>query len=84
MWLAAMKSLEKHYRVDRRKIGFLKFILEACDGIAQLRTVDSDSGTVAIHVPPGCEADVDRVIESLKPEIRMEPAPRPGNERCRR
>lgn len=69
-----METKKLYYRVDRRKISFLRFILEAYEGIAVLTTVDAQAGIVVIHVPPGCEADVNLVMEGLKQDILIEPA----------
>lgn len=67
-----MRTIEKYYRVDRRQISFLKFIIEAYDGAALVRTVDPDDGLVALHVSPGCEAVVDMILNDLKQEIMLE------------
>jgi uncharacterized protein DUF4911 len=69
----AMKSKVQYFRVDRRQIGFLKFILEACDGIVTLSTVDAGQGLVSLSIPPGCERDVSAVMKALAKEIFMEP-----------
>ncbi len=67
-----MKSIRRYYRVDRRQIAFLKFILEAYDGIATLSTIDSRRGVIALEIPPGCESDVDTVLADLGRQMRIE------------
>ena len=67
-------TIQKYYRVDRREIGFLRFILEGYDGIALLRTVDARSGLIALHIAPGCETDVETVLREMKREFLIEPA----------
>jgi len=67
-----VKTLQKFYRVDRREISFLKFIIEAYDGTALLRTVDPEAGIVALHISPGCESVVDMILNDLKQEIMIE------------
>jgi hypothetical protein len=62
----------KYYRIDRRQIAFLKFIIEAYEGIAMLRTVDAKAGIVALHIPPGCEPDTEQLLESLKDQMMIE------------
>ena len=69
-----MKSLKKYYRVDRRKIAYMKFTIEAYEGVGLLSTVDSGSGLVVLHIPPGREAEVDVIISDLKNDILIEPA----------
>ncbi len=74
-----MKTIKKYYRVDRREICFLRFIFEAYDGIAMLSTVDSDLGLVVIRISPGCEADVEMVLQDFKNDIMIEPVRDPSS-----
>ena len=67
-----LKTTVKHYRVDRREISYIKFIFEACDGIAILSTIDSAMGIVKFAVAPGCEDDFEQVLSDLKKQIRIE------------
>ena len=67
-----MKSIRRYYRIDRRQIAFLKFILEAYDGIATLSTIDSRTGEISLDIPPGCESDVDTVLADLERQITIE------------
>ncbi len=67
-----LETMIRHYRVDRRQISFLKFIIEAYDGIAVLTTIDPASGIVAIRVAPGCGKEVDEVLDALKSDLLIE------------
>ena len=69
-----MKTVKQYYRVDRRKIHLLKFILEGYDGIALLSTVDSRSGTVLLYISPGCEEEVEDILRDAAGRMRIEPA----------
>jgi hypothetical protein len=55
--------------VDRREIAFIKFIFEAYDGIAGMRTINPAKGIIELHIAPGCEEQVDRILQDLKKEI---------------
>jgi hypothetical protein len=66
-------TVRRYYRVDRREIHYLKFILEGYDGVAVVRTVDPTAGLVVLHIGPGCQGVVDMVIKDLEKEIRIEP-----------
>ncbi len=68
-----METVKKYYRVDRREIAFLKFILEAYDGIAVLSTIDPSLGIVMLSISPGCESDVEMVLQDLTRNIMIEP-----------
>ena len=67
-----METIQKYYRIDRSEISFLKFVIEAYEGTAMLRTVDPQAGIVALHISPGCEAEVDMILNDLKKEILIE------------
>jgi hypothetical protein len=68
-----LETVRKYYRVDRREIAFLKFILEAYDGIAVLTTIDSSTGIVMLSIAPDCESEVETVLQDLKRDIMIEP-----------
>jgi hypothetical protein len=61
------------YRVDRRAVGFIKFIFEAYDGIALLETIEPQTALIALHVAPGCEPDVAALVADLSRDRRIEP-----------
>jgi hypothetical protein len=67
-----VKSVRRYYRIDRRQIAFLKFIIEAYDGIATLSTIDPRRGVVALDIPPGCASEVDTLLEELGRQMRIE------------
>jgi hypothetical protein len=66
-----LETIKKYYRVDRREISFLKFILEAYDGIATLTTIDANAGLVLLRIAPGCETDAEMILQDLKKEIMI-------------
>jgi len=73
-----LKTLKQHYRVDRREIAFLKFILEAYDGIATLKTENAIRGVITFHIAPGCEKQFAEILKDLKKDIMIEPlGPKP-------
>ena len=69
---AFMKSIIRHYRVDRRQIAFIKFIFEAYDGIAGMRTINPTKGIIKLYIAPGCEEQVDRILDDLKNKILIQ------------
>jgi hypothetical protein len=68
-----MKTLVRHYRVDRRQIAFLRFIIEAYDGAAGLTTVDPAQGIVRICIAPGCQPLIDSLLAHLGTQMVMAP-----------
>ena len=67
-----MKTTEQYYRVDRREIAFMKFIFEAYDGIAGMRTTDPAKGIIKLHIAPGCKEQVERILQDLEKEILIQ------------
>ncbi len=65
-----LETIRKYYRIHRKDISFLRFVFEACEGIAVITTIDSEKGVVMLCIPPGCESEVRAVLESMS--IRME------------
>ncbi|OQX27793.1 MAG: hypothetical protein BWK80_03445 [Desulfobacteraceae bacterium IS3] len=65
-----METIRKYYRAERKDIGFLRFIFEACDGIAVLTTLDPAQGRVVLCIAPGCESEAEMVLQCTN--IRME------------
>lgn len=70
----SVETIKRYCRVDRREIAFIKFIFEAYDGIAVLETLDPVAGIVVFHIAPGCERDVEAILQDLNREILIEPA----------
>jgi len=61
-----VKTIKKYFRIDRKEICFLKFILEAYDGIATLTTIDARQGIILLRIAPGCEDEVETILQDLK------------------
>lgn len=70
--ICLLETTKRYYRLDRNAISFFKFIVEAYDGIATLTTIDPRSGLVVLRVAPGCEPDVDLVLQHLEKQIHIE------------
>jgi hypothetical protein len=61
-----MKVTKHNYRVDRKDISYLRWIVESYDGMAFLKTIDPYEAFIEIEVSPGCEAIFFELVESLK------------------
>lgn len=73
MW----NTIPRFFRIDRREMAFVKFVVEAYEGLAVMRTLDAGRGEVVFCIAPGCEAVMDALIDDLRREILIEPIPRP-------
>jgi hypothetical protein len=65
------RSTLRYLMIDRARIGFLRFILEAYEGIASVSTVDASLGLVRLNIAPGCEADVERILGAERERLRF-------------
>ncbi len=68
----------RYFRVDRRDLVYLKFILEAYEGLAVLSTVEREGMVVRIACPHFFAADVDALLKALAGEIGITEVPRPA------
>ena len=68
------ETIKRYYRVDRRKIAYLRFVFEAYEGLAIIETLNPESGVIVFYIAPGCESDVDMILDDLKDDIMMEAA----------
>ncbi|OQY49801.1 MAG: DUF4911 domain-containing protein [Desulfobacteraceae bacterium 4572_89] len=69
-----MKSVHKFYRVDKTRIGFIKFIFEAHEGLALVSTLNSGDGRIRLSVSPDCLVEAGRVMDDLKKDIEIHDA----------
>jgi len=74
---SSAETIKKQYRVDRREIAFIRFIIEAYDGLAMVTTLDADTGLIEFQIAPGCEQDVETILQDLMRDIMMEKAQLP-------
>lgn len=70
-----LESVDRHFRVDRKEIAYLRFIVEAYDGLAVLTTILAADGRIRLTVAPGREGEFDELVQNLIAEegLRIEP-----------
>lgn len=67
-----MQGIKQYYRVDKSKIGLLRFIIEAYDNLALMTTLDQKEGLVVLNIAPGCEATAGALMDSLSADFYIE------------
>lgn len=67
------QSVSRYFRVNRRDMVFLKFILEAYEGMNLMSTVDNGAGIIRILIMPGFGEDMDGLLAELGGQVPMEP-----------
>jgi hypothetical protein len=64
----------RYFKVAHRDMVFLKFILEAYEGMNVMSTVDNSVGIIRIAIMPGFVEDMDELLAELGRQVIMEPA----------
>ena len=62
----------KEYRVDKTKIGFIKFIFEAHEGVAVATTLDPKTGHIRLAIAPNRIETARLIIEDLKKDFMFD------------
>ncbi len=63
----------RYFKVAHRDMVFLKFILEAYEGMNVMSTVDNKAGIIRIAIMPGFVDDMDGLLAELGKEVTLEP-----------
>jgi len=63
----------RYFKVRHRDMVYLKFILEAYEGMNVMSTVDNVAGIIRIAIMEGFEADMDGLLADLGRQVAMEP-----------
>jgi hypothetical protein len=61
-----------YYRVVRKDLVLLKFILEAYEGMSTMSTVDKVAGIVRVSIPAGFVADMESLLAALSGMISLQ------------
>jgi hypothetical protein len=65
------QMLHKEYRVDKTRIGFIRFIFEAYEGVAVVTTLDARTGHVRLAIAPDRTEEAFRIIADLKKDFEF-------------
>jgi hypothetical protein len=67
-----LNTIQRYYRIDQKDIGLMRFTFEGYEGIAGVTTLNPATGLIVINIAPGCESDVENVLQDLQKQIYME------------
>ncbi|OGR20904.1 MAG: DUF4911 domain-containing protein [Desulfobacula sp. RIFOXYA12_FULL_46_16] len=67
-----MDMAYKEYRVDKTKVGFIKFIFEAHDGVAVATTLDPKAGHIRLAIAPDRIETAGLIVEDLKKDFMFD------------
>jgi hypothetical protein len=62
----------RYFKVRHRDMVYLKFILEAYEGMNVMSTVDNVAGIIRIAIMEGFETDMDALLAELGRQVAME------------
>ncbi|HEY4743196.1 MAG TPA: DUF4911 domain-containing protein [Desulfuromonadaceae bacterium] len=65
--------INHYFKVARADMVYLKFILEAYEGMNVMSTVDNTAGIIRIAVMPGFEQDMAGLLAELGTRVAMAP-----------
>jgi len=71
----------RYFKVNHRDMVFLKFILEAYEGMNVMSTVDNRAGIIRIAIMRGFVDDMDELLADLGRQVMLEPVEWP-DEQC--
>ena len=66
-----METGNRYYQLASRDLVYMKFILEAYEGLSTMSTVDGKRGIVKVNFPLPFADDVARLMEALSREITV-------------
>lgn len=67
-----MKTIQRYFRVDRKAISLIRFTFEGYEGIAGVTTLNPATGLIVLNIAPGCEPDVEQVLQYLQEQVYLE------------
>jgi len=70
-----METIKLLFHVDRKEISYLRWITEAYDGMAFLKTINPIQAVVELQISPGCEILALELVDYLRKSehIRLTP-----------
>lgn len=65
-------TIHKKYRVDKTRIGFIRFIFEAYEGVAIATTLDAKKGLLRLAIPQERMDTVCMIVNALKKDFMFD------------
>ena len=69
----------RYFQVNSHDLVYLKFILEAYEGLATLSTIEKEGTIVRIAYPHFSGADLDALLQALSREVAIAEVPKPAS-----
>ena len=65
------ECIVRNYLIDPYQIHYLRFLIEAYPGMAVVSTIKPALGLVSIAIAPGCEADIQRILDAERDTLKL-------------
>lgn len=62
----------RYFLVNRRDVVYLKFILEAYEGMATMTTVQREGVIIRLTIPAGFAADIQELLAAVSADIPLQ------------
>ena len=66
-----METANRYYQLANRDIVYMKYILEAHEGLTTMSTIDGKRGIVRVNYPVCFAAEVNSMMQALAGEIEV-------------
>ena len=70
--MTARRVIEQYYKVQRRDVSYIKFILEGYEGLAVVTTVDRYDSIIKVLIAPDFAEEATGIMNALMDEIDFE------------
>lgn len=67
-----VKMVKKYYKLKRKDISIIQFIIEGYEGMATVTTIDPQAAIIQVSIIPDFLSEIKNVINDLKNKYQME------------
>lgn len=64
--------IKKYYKLKRKNISFIQFIIEGYEGMATVTTIDPYTAIIRVSIVPDFLSEIQNVINDLRNTYEME------------
>ena len=68
----SMKSCVRYYRINRRDIAMMRFLVEAYEGIALISTIDAHKGLICLRFHADNLEECDMMLKGIGAQLVIE------------
>lgn len=65
------KMIKKYFKINRRNIAIVQFIIEGYEGMATVSTIDPHTAIIKISIMPDFISEISGLIDALKNKYKI-------------